>query len=220
MRINADFSHKVAIDTNTIEWVDSPLPGVQRRMLDRIGGEVARATSLVRYEPGSVFKEHVHNGGEEFLVLEGVFEDEHGKYPKGCYVRNPVGSRHTPKVPKGCLILVKLRQMDENDKKFVRIGTGAEEKWTKGSGERVKVLSLHDYGTEYVGMTKFDEGGRETRRPFPKGREIYVLEGSLQDDEVSYSAGWWIRLPPGATQELVSTTGALIWTKEGHLSLE
>jgi hypothetical protein len=58
-------------------------------MLDRIGDEVARATSIVRYAPASHFSPHVHDGGEEFLVLEGTFQDEHGDYPVGSYVRNP-----------------------------------------------------------------------------------------------------------------------------------
>ena len=70
--------------------------GVDRRPLDRIGEEVARATSIVRYAPGSRFSAHTHGGGEEFIVLDGVFQDEHGDYPPGTYVRNPPGTRHTP----------------------------------------------------------------------------------------------------------------------------
>lgn len=64
-------------------WQDSPMQGVQRYMLDRVGGEVARATSLVRYAAGARFESHTHRGGEEFLVLEGVFSDQHGDYPAG-----------------------------------------------------------------------------------------------------------------------------------------
>ena len=65
-------------------------------MLDRIGDEVARATSIVRYAPGSSFARHEHAKGEEFLVLEGIFSDDSGDYPAGFYVRNPPGSGHTP----------------------------------------------------------------------------------------------------------------------------
>ncbi len=54
----------------------------------------------------------MHGGGEEFLVLDGTFVDEHGAYPAGTYVRNPVGSAHAPSAPDGCTILVKLWQMD------------------------------------------------------------------------------------------------------------
>ncbi len=42
--INADFAQRVVIATDTMPWVPSPQAGVERRMLDRVGGEVARAT--------------------------------------------------------------------------------------------------------------------------------------------------------------------------------
>ena len=73
MNINADFTLRVVMHAAAMPWVDSPVAGVQRRMLDRIGEEVARATTVVRYAPGSKFTAHTHNGGEEFIVLEGVF---------------------------------------------------------------------------------------------------------------------------------------------------
>src|SRR5690606_28983747 len=96
VEINSAFDERAAVHAAQMEWVPSPMPGVERRMLDRIGGEVARATSLVRYAPASRFAAHTHGGGEEFYVLEGVFQDERGDYPAGTYVRNPPTSRHTP----------------------------------------------------------------------------------------------------------------------------
>jgi len=83
MELNADFTQRIVMHAEELEWQDSPMPGVQRKMFDRIGGEVARATSIVRYAPGSHFSPHVHTGGEEFIVLEGVFQDEHGDFPAG-----------------------------------------------------------------------------------------------------------------------------------------
>ena len=132
MRLNADFSARVVIRPVDYQWVNSPMRGVERMMLDRIGDEVARATSLVRYAPGSAFSEHVHSGGEEFLVLEGEFGDEHRLYPVGTYVRNPIGSSHTPKVgEQGCVILVKLHQFLADDQTQVVIDTRTTE-WSQG----------------------------------------------------------------------------------------
>ena len=108
MDINADFSQRIVMHGATMPWVDSPIAGVQRKMLDRIGEEVARATTIVRYAPGSQFTAHRHEGGEEFIVLEGVFQDEHGDYPVGSYIRNPPTSRHSPRSALGCTIFVKL----------------------------------------------------------------------------------------------------------------
>src|SRR5690606_16882155 len=101
MEINSAFEERAAVHAARIDWVPSPMPGVERRMLDRIGGEVARATSLVRYAAGSSFPPHVHGGGEEFYVLEGVFSDERGDYPAGTYVRNPPQSKHAPASAEG-----------------------------------------------------------------------------------------------------------------------
>ena len=96
MQLNADFTQRAAMHGTRLPWTPSPIAGVDRRMLERIGGEVARATSIVRYAPNSHFSAHTHEGGEEFLVLEGVFSDEHGDFPAGSYVRNPPTSRHAP----------------------------------------------------------------------------------------------------------------------------
>ena len=87
MRINADFSQRAIVTPADWCWVGSPESGVERMMLDRIGEEVARATSIVRYAPGSRFPRHEHAKGEEFLVLDGVFSDESGDYGPGAYVR-------------------------------------------------------------------------------------------------------------------------------------
>jgi anti-sigma factor ChrR (cupin superfamily) len=84
---------------------------------------VARATSIVRYAPQSHFSPHAHGGGDEFLVLNGVFQDEHGDYPAGTYVRNPPTSRHTPGSERGCTLFVKLWQFDPDDRTQLRIDT-------------------------------------------------------------------------------------------------
>src|SRR5512147_2420038 len=107
MKLYADLSQRAIVFSAELPWIDSPMPGVQRRMLERDGEEVARATSIVRYAANSHFSSHTHGGGEEFLVLEGVFSDEYGDYPAGTYIRNPVGSTHTPFSQNGCTILVK-----------------------------------------------------------------------------------------------------------------
>jgi len=96
IEVNADFSQPVVIKPDDYQWEASPMPGVDRMKLDRIGDEIARAASLVRYQPNSHFSPHEHSGGEEIFVLEGVFGDEHGAYPAGTYIRNPIGTKHQP----------------------------------------------------------------------------------------------------------------------------
>ena len=136
MNINADLSQPAVVNSELLPWIDSPLPGVHRRLLERDGAEVARATTLVRFQPGSFFAEHTHDAGEEFLVLEGVFSDEMGDFPTGMYVRNPIGSRHRPHTREGTTILVKLRQFAAADQEYVRVDT-ANASWLTNCGGKL-----------------------------------------------------------------------------------
>jgi anti-sigma factor ChrR (cupin superfamily) len=107
MELHADFSQHAVLDSNALPWTPSPMAGVQHRLLDRGAGEEARATSIVRYAPGSRFSRLRHGGGEKILVLNGVFQDEHGRYPNGSWLRNPHGSVQRPWSEAGCTIWVK-----------------------------------------------------------------------------------------------------------------
>ncbi len=216
MKINADLSLPVHVDTTALDWVPSPSPGVDRRMLDRDGDEVARATSVVRYAPGSEFPTHTHGGGEEFLVLDGVFSDEHGDFPAGTYVRNPVGSSHAPRTGPGCTILVKLRQMDPADQTQVTVDTNGGD-WVEGDVPGLFRMPLHEFGTERVWLTKMGAGCVARPHDHPGGEEVFVLEGSVEDETGLHPKGTWFRLPPGSSHSPRTEEGCLLWVKTGHL---
>jgi len=216
-RINADFAERIVIATDEMPWIPSPQAGVERRMLDRIGGEVARATSLVRYAAASSFPAHEHALGEEFLVLDGVFSDEHGDYPAGTYVRNPPLSRHTPRTAPGCTIFVKLRQMSltERDRLVVDTLNGA---WLPAAQAGVSQLPLHSApGGEEVALERLEPGAVLAEAECPAGEELLILAGDLRDEHGSYGPGTWIRNPSGHRPALLSNRGATYWVKRGHL---
>jgi len=217
MNINADLSRRAVVDSESLPWVDSPLKGVQRRMLERDGEEVARATSIVRYAPDSAFSAHSHGAGEEFLVLEGVFSDEHGDFGPGTYVRNPPGSKHTPSSRPGCTIFVKLRQMAPDDREYVRIDT-THTPWQPCEVEGVEVMPLYRHGSERVQLMRLAPGSRLPRRAAPAGEEIFVLDGAFADEQGRYPKGAWLRTPPGGEHGLVSEDGCTLYVKTGHLA--
>jgi len=217
MLIHADLTERAVVDTTAQAWVDSPLPGVQRKMLERDGDEVARATSLVRYAAGSSFEAHKHGGGEEFLVLEGVFSDERGDYPAGTYVRNPPGSRHRPFSREGCVLFVKLRQIEPDDSARVVIDT-AKTPWQPYPGaEGLDMIMLHTHGRERVYLARWAAGASYPMHRHPGGEESYVLSGEFDDNLGAYPAGTWIRNPVGSEHAPFSKGGAVLYVKSGHL---
>lgn len=214
--LNMSFSERVVIDTNTVEWVTSPLPGVERRMLERENEESGRATSMVRYAPDSHFSPHTHGGGEEFYVLDGVFSDEHGDFGPGSYIRNPIGSNHRPFSVDGCTIFVKLWQMNTDDQTWVRKDTNTTE-WYPGLVPGLEVMPLHSFGSENVALVRWQAGCRFTPHMHPDGEEILVLNGTFEDEEGQYPTGTWLRNPPGSHHTPFSPEGCTILVKTGHL---
>lgn len=214
MELNSDFSERVVVHSDQIEWQASPMPGVDRRMLDRIGGEVARATTIVRYAPGSNFSSHTHTGGEEFIVLDGVFQDEHGDFPEGTYVRNPPTSKHTPGSEPGCTIFVKLWQFDMDDRIQFR-KTMAEELGDKADG--VATAVLHKDAREVVTYSHLDAGA-ELHSTEAGGIELLVIDGAVEEGGDTMGKGGWLRLPEGAPlRATAGPDGAKVWMKTGHL---
>lgn len=219
MRINAEFAEKAVVIPKESDWVRSPESGVDRLMLDRIGEEVARATSIVRYAPGSSFPRHEHGAGEEFLVLEGVFSDEHGDYGVGTYVRNPPGSGHSPHSKGGCRILVKLRQFDANDLSHVVVDTSDDAAWRSAVNSSPNILELHAFGSERVMMMRLNKGQRFPIESDPGGIEILVVSGSITDEGSELPAESWLRLPADQDNAIVAASDTLLWVKIGHLPL-
>ena len=217
MEINADFTKPAVAVPDESGWRPSPLPGVDRFMLDRIGAEVARATSIVRYAPNSGFSAHEHPLGEEFLVLEGVFSDANGDFAEGTYVRNPPGSSHAPWSAGGCTIFVKLRQFDPSDSAQLVIDTANPQGWAEGASG-IATLALHRFGAERVDLIRLDEGASLEAKPPEGGCELFVVGGALANRDGPALSPWsWLRLPPGQAPRLTALAPSLLYRKTGHL---
>lgn len=217
MQLNADFSKRAAVHGERTEWVKSPMPGVDRRMLDRLGEEVARATTIVRYAPGSKFSPHVHTGGEEFMVLDGVFQDEHGDFPAGSYIRNPPESSHTPGSEPGCVIMVKLWQFDMSDRTHVRIDTNKMQALPASKRPGVSAIPLFHDQHEDVRLELW-EAGADIELEVPFGIEVFVLDGSFVENNETFQPQSWLRLPCGDTlRATAGMDGCKVWIKADHL---
>ena len=221
MRINADFSKIASVKPEDYQWVTSPGGEVERVMLDRIGEENARATSLVKYSPQTIFPEHQHPSGEEILVLSGVFiENSNTHYPAGWYMRNPHNSRHTPSSEEGALIFVKLRQMSQTETMPVRINTHDLGNWNEFDGRYI--CPLFHAENEHTYLEKLKAQQSLIYDP-AQGIETLVINGELnltQENQVQeqYAVGSWIRIPPDAHVSFqASASGAMLYIKTDHL---
>jgi anti-sigma factor ChrR (cupin superfamily) len=216
IRINANFSERVVCSSAELAWTLSPSAGVERKMFERQGGEVARATSIVRYAPHAHFERHVHDHGEEILVLEGVLADEFGSYGPGTYLKNPPGSAHAPSSVPGCTLFVKLRHLAQGDTQQVVRDT-AHSPWLAGMVAGLSVMPLSTFETTNTALVRWAPGTRFNPHRHHGGEEIFVIDGVFEDEHGRYPAGTWLRSPHLSVHQPFSTEGCTIFVKTGHL---
>jgi anti-sigma factor ChrR (cupin superfamily) len=217
--LRADLSRREVVRPGGEAWRPSPMAGAERYMLDRIGEEIARETSIVRYAAGARFSAHTHGGGEEFLVLAGSLHDDAGDYPDGTYVRNPIGTAPASWAgPDGAALFVKLRQFTAADTRRVVIDTRAA-RWRQGLVPGLTVLPLHEHGPEHVALVRWAPSTRFMPHHHWGGEEILVLDGVFEDEHGTYPKGSWLRSPHlSAHNPFTGPHGALIYVKTGHLA--
>jgi anti-sigma factor ChrR (cupin superfamily) len=215
MHLHSDYSQRIVLNHHDLEWVGSPQTGVQRRMLERVGDEVAKATSIVRYAPGAKFQSHTHAFGEEILVLEGVFSDENGDYPAGTYLMNPPGSSHAPHSNAGCVLFVKLRHLGAEVQEREVVDTRHSE-WLQGMIPGLTVMPLMQQGSGSTLVRWAPQTYFNPHRHFG-GEEIFVVDGVFEDEHGRYPKGSWIRSPHMSLHQPFSKGGCTIFVKTGHL---
>lgn len=110
--LEEDEQEQAVVLTRETPWLRGLVEGLSVMPLSRSG---TRNTALVRWDPGTRFVMHRHYGGEEILVVQGVFEDEHGRYGEGSWIQSPHLSQHTPFSDEGCIILVKTGHLQSGE---------------------------------------------------------------------------------------------------------
>jgi anti-sigma factor ChrR (cupin superfamily) len=216
LTLNSDLSQRCVVDGNTLPWKASPSPLVFRRLLERNGGEVARATSIVRYDAGAKFTSHTHDLGEEILVLDGILSDQFGNYGPGTYLKNPPGSSHAPFSENGCTLFVKLRHLAPDDNERIVVHT-QQTTWFQGMVHGLTVMPLSEFGTRHTAMVRWAPETYFNPHRHYGGEEIYVVDGVFSDEHGDYPKGCWIRSPHLSQHKPFSDEGCTILVKTGHL---
>jgi anti-sigma factor ChrR (cupin superfamily) len=217
--INGDMSRRAVMHASDMKWQASPSGSVWRKRLHLVGGaESGQVTSIVRYEPGAAFPAHDHPEGEEIIVLEGTFSDEHGEWLAGTYLLNPEGFRHAPFSREGCLLFVKLRQYIGAGRQHVALHTD-EMPWQAADQLGIDIKPLYseaDFADE-MRLEKWASGVSPGTVTYPNGVEILVIKGVLEDGQGAYNELSWLRLPCGARHTPKSPDGCEIYVKIGAL---
>lgn len=213
--LNINFDLQVFINTHTMDWQASPAAGVWRKPLAREDKEQGHATSLVKFDAGAEFANHGHPGGEEILVLSGIFSDASGDYAAGSYFRNPPGFYHSSFSKEGCIILVKLFQFQAGDRQRIHIDTH-QANWRPGIGG-LEVMPLHDFEVEHTALVKWPAGEKFQAHSHFGGEEIFVISGEFIDEHGHYPAGSWLRSPHLSSHHPYVEEETIIWVKVGHL---
>lgn len=219
MQIHAQLDQRAVVLHNDLLWSDAPVAGIRRRLIERDGGEVARATSVVEYAAGSRFPSHTHGLGEEIWVLDGELSDEFGHYGPGTYLKNPPGSSHAPASETGCTLFVKLRHLQPNDSERVAIDT-SKAAWYPGLVPGLSVMPLSAFEGENTALVRWAPGTRFNPHRHFGGEEILVIDGVFEDEHGRYPAGTWLRNPHMSQHQPFSTEGCTIFVKTGHLLRE
>lgn len=218
--INGDLTARVVVDTTRMPWTPSPSGTVWRKRVHLVGpAEAGQVTSIVRYEAESTFHAHDHPDGEEILVLDGVFSDEHGDWPAGTFLLNPQGFRHAPFSRDGCVLFVKLRQFPGRDRAHVVVEVDSLEWQSSGiPGAARKTLYAQSGFSDTVRLERWEAGTRLGHVRYPGGAELLVLEGAFEDENGSYGGGTWLRFPVNGEHSPSTRGKCVVYVKEGGLA--
>jgi anti-sigma factor ChrR (cupin superfamily) len=217
--VNGDLSVRAVADTTRMAWAPSPSGTVWRKRVHLVGpAESGQVTSVVRYEPRSRFPAHDHPDGEEILVLDGVFSDEHGHWPAGTYLLNPEGFRHAPFSEPGCVLFVKLRQFPGRERRHVVVDTG-EMAWEPTTVPAISSKNLYQQPgySDVTRLERWAPGADLGAMSYEQGAEFFVLEGEFADEAGAYSQGFWLRLPEGSVHHPHSEQGCTLYVKRAGL---
>ena len=109
------------IDTDTVPWIENA-PGHKSKVI-YYDPKTEMLTIISKLEPGAGIREHTHEDLEQTYVLEGALVDDEGECTAGNFVIRAKGSRHAPRAPNGCTMLVFFLKPTAVLKKALQIHT-------------------------------------------------------------------------------------------------
>ena len=204
--MNSDYEQKALIDTNTIQWQETQVKNVFKKILAIKDKE---ETSFIKLNEGSVLNQEQKINSVEIFVLEGTYINEYGEYPQGTYLRLPEENEALVKSDKACVIFRKTNFFTDKQKIIIDTNTTL---WLQGQGN-LEVMPLY----EQTALVKWPKGERFIPHKHWGGEEIIVLKGVFMDEYGEYPKGSWIRSPHLSEHFPYVNEETIIFVKIGHM---
>lgn len=157
-----------------------------------------------------------HWRGIEALVLQGECNIDGNSHKQGSYVRIPDPNQNSLTAVTDCTLFIKLNQFLHGDTGIRTIDTNTPEKWLPGPVEGVEIRPLHVFDTESIMLLRWQHAAEFRPNLNPRGEEIFVIDGLLQNRDHLYRQYSWIRNPIEDWRQWHGNTGTLAYYKSGH----
>jgi len=154
--------------------------------------------------------------GIEILILEGSCSVDGNTYLQGSYIRIPEPQFDTVTAVIDCILFIKYNQFLPGDSNSRNIETRVPEKWLPGPVDGIEIRPLHVFDTESIMLLRWQHAAEFRPKLNPRGEEILVVNGLLQNRDHLYRQYSWIRNPIEDWRKWHGNTGTLIYYKSGH----
>ncbi len=206
VNMNSDYEKRALIDTNKIQWQEINSKNVLKKIFAIKDKE---ETSFIKLNEGSSLNQNSIVNSVEIFVLEGVYENEYGKFSEGTYLKLPKEDESLVKSEKACVIFRKTNHIKDDEK--IIIDT-KKTQWLQGQGN-LEVMPL----SEQTALVKWPAGEKFTPHSHWGGEEIVVLTGVFIDEHGEYPKGCWIRSPHLSRHFPYVNEETIIFVKTGHI---
>ena len=154
--------------------------------------------------------------GIELLIIEGCCEDDEQVYSQGYYLRLPDGPDTSLIAKTDCILFIKYNQFLDGDNGCRTIDTRITDHWLPGPADGIEIRPLHVYDTESIMLLRWNHAAEFRPKLNPRGEEILVVNGLLQNRDHLYRQFSWIRNPIEDWRKWHGNTGTLAYYKSGH----
>jgi quercetin dioxygenase-like cupin family protein len=149
----------------------------------------------------------------EVFVISGALVESGEQHQRGTFlVRGP--STRWEAGPDGAVLYVNRRSQEPSGRDTTI--TWNRLRWFQGGAEGMQVAPLPTSGHQ-LSLVSWMPGTHVPLHSHPRGEEIFVLSGELQDQVGRYPAGTWLRLHPNSSHAPYSEVETLILLRNGHL---